>query len=64
MACAAGGVLVPPPHRPINLDKEEEMSKKKLVLYGETEVNRLIHVVKGESRTTSLIVAEKFGRGY
>ena len=38
------------------------MSKKKMVVYGETEVNSLIHVIKGESRTTSLLVAEKFGK--
>lgn len=38
------------------------MGKKKLMLYGETEVNRLIHVVGEESRTTSLLVAEKFGK--
>jgi len=38
------------------------MSKKKLMVYGEAEVNELIHVVKEESRTTSLLVAEKFGK--
>lgn len=38
------------------------MSKKKLVLYGEAEINTLIHVTGGESRTTSLLVAEKFGK--
>ena len=38
------------------------MAKKQMVLYGEGEVNRLIHVVKEESRTTSLRVAEAFGK--
>ena len=38
------------------------MNKKKLMVYGEAEVNRLIHVVKDQPRTTSLRVAEEFGK--
>ena len=38
------------------------MGKRKVVLYGEEEVGRLIHVVREESRTTSLLVAEIFGK--
>mgnify|MGYP001567464887 CR=1 FL=1 len=40
------------------------MSKKKLVLYGESEVNDLIHVIGEESRTTSLLVADKFNKNH
>jgi len=62
MATGAGGVLVPLPHRQTLEQGEMKMKKTSLVLYGEPEVNHLIHVVKDQPRTTSLRVAEEFGK--
>lgn len=38
------------------------MSKNKLALSGEAEIAGLVHLTGGEARTTSLLVAEKFGK--